>query len=125
MDNIRISGPSGPLRGTVRISGAKNAALPILCAALLADGDHCFRNVPNLRDIHTTAKLLRVMGLDATVDGSTVSVVSRPVLEPGALVRRALQHVIDRGVLPPTATPRRHRLVEFGLRECVPAAAAA
>jgi UDP-N-acetylglucosamine 1-carboxyvinyltransferase len=48
------------------VSGAKNAALPILCAALLADGRSTFRNVPALRDIDTTAALLRFMG--AAVD---------------------------------------------------------
>jgi len=57
VDNIRIVGGT-PLQGTVRISGAKNAALPILCAALLADGEHTFRAVPDLRDIHTTIALL-------------------------------------------------------------------
>ncbi len=78
MDNIRIVGGT-PLRGSLRISGAKNAALPILCASLLADGDHVFRNVPDLRDIGTTAKLLRHMGLDVEVAPPVVSVTSRPV----------------------------------------------
>ena len=58
---------NGPLRGTVRISGAKNAALPILCATLLSDGASRLRNVPALRDIDTTAALLRFLGRD--VDG--------------------------------------------------------
>src|ERR1700727_2757574 len=62
MDAIRIRGGSGPLRGTVRISGAKNAALPILCATLLSDGGSYLRNVPALRDIETTAALLRFLG---------------------------------------------------------------
>jgi UDP-N-acetylglucosamine 1-carboxyvinyltransferase len=62
VDNIRIVGGT-PLRGQVRISGAKNAALPILCASLLADGEHTFRNVPDLRDIATTADLLRHLPL--------------------------------------------------------------
>ena len=66
MDAIRIRG-GGPLRGTVKISGAKNAALPILCATLLSDGASRLRNVPALRDIDTTAALLRFLGRDVTV----------------------------------------------------------
>jgi len=44
------------------VSGAKNAALPILCATLLSDGESRLRNVPALRDIETTAALLRYLG---------------------------------------------------------------
>jgi UDP-N-acetylglucosamine 1-carboxyvinyltransferase len=61
MDAIRIRG-GRPLRGRVRISGAKNAALPILCATLLSDGESLLRNVPALRDIDTSAALLRFLG---------------------------------------------------------------
>ena len=50
MDAIRIRGGKR-LNGTIRISGAKNAALPILCATLLSDGESLLRNVPKLRDI--------------------------------------------------------------------------
>ncbi len=64
MDNIRIVG-GATLAGTVRISGSKNAALPILAAALLADGEHVFRNVPNLRDVDTMTKLLERLGANA------------------------------------------------------------
>jgi UDP-N-acetylglucosamine 1-carboxyvinyltransferase len=66
MDAIRIRG-GNPLRGTIRISGAKNAALPILCATLLSDGGSRLRNVPDLRDITTTAALLRFLGRDVKV----------------------------------------------------------
>lgn len=61
MDAIRIRG-SRALSGTIRVSGAKNAALPILCATLLSDGQSRLRNVPALRDIETTAALLRYLG---------------------------------------------------------------
>jgi UDP-N-acetylglucosamine 1-carboxyvinyltransferase len=61
MDGIRIRGGK-PLSGRVRISGSKNAALPILCATLLSDGQSLLRNVPDLRDIQTTAELLETMG---------------------------------------------------------------
>jgi UDP-N-acetylglucosamine 1-carboxyvinyltransferase len=61
MDAIRIRG-GRPLAGTIRISGAKNAALPILCATLLSDGESLLRNVPGLRDIDTSAALIRFLG---------------------------------------------------------------
>ena len=61
MDKIVIEGGL-PLRGSVEASGAKNAALPILCATLLSDGESRLRNVPALRDIETTAALLRYLG---------------------------------------------------------------
>lgn len=63
MDAIRIRG-GRRLTGTVEVSGAKNAALPILCATLLSEGDSLLRNVPALRDIETTAALLRFLGKD-------------------------------------------------------------
>ncbi|HOU92463.1 MAG TPA: UDP-N-acetylglucosamine 1-carboxyvinyltransferase, partial [Polyangiaceae bacterium] len=53
MDALRIRG-APRLSGTIRIGGAKNAALPILCATLLSDGESQLRNVPRLRDIETT-----------------------------------------------------------------------
>jgi len=60
MDKIVIDG-GVPLRGTVAVSGAKNAALPTLAAALLAQGDHVVRNVPNLADVRTMGRLLGSM----------------------------------------------------------------
>jgi UDP-N-acetylglucosamine 1-carboxyvinyltransferase len=73
VDAIRIKGPSR-LEGRIRISGAKNAALPILCATLLSDGASRLRNVPKLRDIETTAALLRFLGRDVRVDAPEVHV---------------------------------------------------
>ena len=61
MDAIVVKGQTTPLKGRVRVSGAKNAALPILCATLLSDGASKLRNVPKLRDIDTTAALLRFL----------------------------------------------------------------
>lgn len=101
MDNFRIIG-GAPLKGTVVVSGAKNAALPILCASLLADGETVFRNVPDLTDIRTTAQLLRHLGLDVEVDPPVVKVVGRPVLEPDApydLVRKMRASVLVLGPL--------------------------
>lgn len=61
MDKLRIK-KSPPLQGTVTISGAKNAALPVLISSLLASSACTFTNVPNLRDITTTILLLRDFG---------------------------------------------------------------
>lgn len=57
MDKFRVQGPTR-LQGEVTISGAKNAALPILFAALLAEEPVEIQNVPKLKDIDTTMKLL-------------------------------------------------------------------
>jgi UDP-N-acetylglucosamine 1-carboxyvinyltransferase len=73
MDAIKVRGSKTPLRGNVRISGAKNAALPILCATLLSDGASRLRNVPDLRDITTTAALLRFLGRDCQVNPPEVT----------------------------------------------------
>jgi UDP-N-acetylglucosamine 1-carboxyvinyltransferase len=73
MDALRIRG-SRPLAGRIRVGGAKNAALPILCATLLSDGESLLRNVPRLRDIDTTAALLRFLGRDVAVDAPEVRV---------------------------------------------------
>ncbi len=61
MDKLKISQSLG-LKGEIRISGAKNAALPIVCAGLLTAHDVELSNVPNLRDIHTLISLLGGMG---------------------------------------------------------------
>ncbi len=74
MDKLAIVG-GVPLRGEVRISGAKNAALPILAATLLADSPVVLSNVPHLNDITTTVKLLRRMGVEITLhDGLKIEV---------------------------------------------------
>nr|WP_243882859.1 UDP-N-acetylglucosamine 1-carboxyvinyltransferase [Shewanella algae] len=57
---------SGALAGNVVISGAKNAALPILMAGVLAESEFLVSNVPNLRDVNTSCKLLRCLGADVT-----------------------------------------------------------
>ena len=62
MDKIVIEG-GVPLSGEVSISGAKNAALPIIAATLLAPGVHRLANVPPLADIRTAKRLLGLMGV--------------------------------------------------------------
>jgi UDP-N-acetylglucosamine 1-carboxyvinyltransferase len=67
LDRLQIRG-GVPLNGEVRISGAKNATLPILAAALLADGPVSIGNVPHLNDVTTMIALLGRMGAGVTVD---------------------------------------------------------
>jgi len=68
VDKIIIDGGK-PLVGEVRISGAKNAALPIMAASLLTDGWNTFTNIPDLMDIRTTRKLLESLG--AVIEGTS------------------------------------------------------
>ena len=67
MDKLIITGGTR-LDGSVRIAGAKNAALPIIAAALLADQPVMIRNVPHLHDVTTTLELLGCLGVDFVVD---------------------------------------------------------
>jgi UDP-N-acetylglucosamine 1-carboxyvinyltransferase len=67
VDKLNISG-GHPLEGEVRISGAKNATLPILAGALLAEGPVTIGNVPHLQDVTTTIELLGRMGVTVTID---------------------------------------------------------
>jgi UDP-N-acetylglucosamine 1-carboxyvinyltransferase len=67
VDKLIIKG-GNRLTGEVSVSGSKNASLPIFCATLLAPGDHEISNVPFLRDINTTIKVLESLG--ARVDGN-------------------------------------------------------
>jgi UDP-N-acetylglucosamine 1-carboxyvinyltransferase len=67
VDKLQINGGI-PLEGEVRISGAKNATLPIIAGALLADGPVTIRNVPHLQDVTTMIELLGRMGVSVTID---------------------------------------------------------
>ena len=71
MQKLAIQGGT-PLRGEVRISGAKNAALPILCASLLTGDPLQLGNVPDLNDVATMRKLLQQLGVKIEVDGGQV-----------------------------------------------------
>ena len=90
MDALRVRGTGKPLVGKVRISGAKNAALPILCATLLSDGASKLRNVPKLRDMETTSALLRFLGRDVTFDAPEVHVAAA-ILHREVLLRVSAQ----------------------------------
>jgi UDP-N-acetylglucosamine 1-carboxyvinyltransferase len=68
MDRIRITG-GNPLNGVIPISGAKNAALPLMIASLLTPERLTLKNVPNLADVAMLARILRNHGVDCAVDG--------------------------------------------------------
>ncbi|MCB0278871.1 MAG: UDP-N-acetylglucosamine 1-carboxyvinyltransferase [Calditrichaeota bacterium] len=68
MDKIIVRGGK-PLKGTIEISGAKNAALPLMVAALLTDGKTVLNNVPTLKDVSTLVKLLEHIGVRSELKG--------------------------------------------------------
>lgn len=72
MDKLIIEG-GVPLKGEIRVSGAKNAALPILLACILPQGKVNLSRVPRLRDIHTTLKLLNILGCETTFENNQVT----------------------------------------------------
>jgi UDP-N-acetylglucosamine 1-carboxyvinyltransferase len=71
VDKIVIEGGK-PLSGEVRISGAKNAALPIMASALLTEGWNTFHNIPDLMDVRTTKKLLKNLGV--VIEGTSETI---------------------------------------------------
>ena len=73
MDKLLVRGGK-PLEGTVRISGAKNAALPVMAATLLTPGVHRLRNVPRLRDTHTFARVLERLGAKVAFDADLLTI---------------------------------------------------
>ncbi len=68
MDKIRVTG-GVPLNGAISISGAKNATLPLMIASLLTSDTLTLKNVPNLADVQTLARILRNHGVDSALDG--------------------------------------------------------
>ncbi len=101
MDKMRIR--SGKiLKGSVSTSGSKNAALPILFSALLADGEHIFENVPKLMDIRSTAELLNSLNCEFIQNGNQVRVnVAKPkeLLASYDLVRKMRASILCLGPL--------------------------
>ena len=73
MDKLVINGGK-TLSGKVKISGAKNAVLPIMASALLAEGKTTINNVPNLRDTRTFIELLTILGAKCTFDNSILTI---------------------------------------------------
>ena len=76
MDKFVIEG-GVRLEGEVRISGAKNAALPLLAATLLATTPITLTNVPDLKDVSTLIKLIKGMGVTVTRDGVSSGLILR------------------------------------------------
>ncbi len=102
MDKLVIEGGI-PLNGTIKVSGAKNAALPILIATLLTDEPCVIENVPStLRDLRTTFRLLESLGKKVVVEGSTVKVLSTGSLKtqaPYDIVKQMRASVLAAGPL--------------------------
>jgi len=101
LDNLVIEGGQ-PLSGTIRIHGAKNAALPILAASLLAEGKVTIRNVPNLLDIEVMLDILRDLGCKARHQDSAVTVESAVATSshiPETLMRKMRSSVFLMGPL--------------------------
>lgn len=78
MEKLVIEG-GRPLTGTIRIQGAKNAALPILAACIMAEGTHRIQNVPDLLDIHVMLNILRALGCQAELMNGTVTIDTAPM----------------------------------------------
>ncbi|HEU4655023.1 MAG TPA: UDP-N-acetylglucosamine 1-carboxyvinyltransferase [Steroidobacteraceae bacterium] len=102
MDKLQIRGGI-PLEGEVRISGAKNAALPILAATLLAEGTSSIGNVPHLQDVTTMIELLGRMGVSVTIDDKMRVEVDassiRECVAPYELVRTMRASIVVLGPL--------------------------
>ncbi len=101
MDKIIVEGKR-PLKGEVNISGAKNAALPILISSLLTDGCNTYTNVPNLKDIQSTKDLLLNLGARIETDSDTVQIDAGRVIKHEAaydLVRKMRASILVLGPL--------------------------
>lgn len=102
MDTMLIRGKK-PLRGTVQVGGAKNAALPLLFATLLAPGRHRLQNMPQLRDITTALELLRLLGADVVWENDSTVCLNSQRLDaqqaPYELVRTMRASVLVLGPL--------------------------
>ncbi len=83
MDKLLIRGGK-PLHGEMIVSGAKNAALPELCAALLTTEPVTLRNVPKLQDIATMSKLIRHMGVEVQAEGEDMRLCAQALTRPEA-----------------------------------------
>ena len=83
MDKIIIQGQNS-LSGSVNISGAKNAVLPIMTAALMAEGESVISRVPDLRDTRTMIKLMEIVGAKCSMEGNCLKIDADSVYNPEA-----------------------------------------
>jgi UDP-N-acetylglucosamine 1-carboxyvinyltransferase len=94
--------PAGPLSGTVRVGGAKNSALKLMAACLLAEGRHTLRNVARISDVETMRLLLEAMGVAIRHEGNELAVDTPAEVVPEApyeLVERMRASVVVLGPL--------------------------
>jgi UDP-N-acetylglucosamine 1-carboxyvinyltransferase len=95
--------PSGPLAGTVAISGAKNSALKLMAATTLAEGRYVLHNVPDILDVECMSDLLRSMGMTVTRGGAHDLTIVRPAVivpeAPYELVERMRASIVVLGPL--------------------------
>lgn len=101
MDKIRVVGGQ-PLKGNIRISGAKNAALPLLAASLLTDQPLVLENVPDLSDIHSMVELLSHLGVVVDKNFPRVTLQSKNVVSdeaPYDIVRKMRASILVMGPL--------------------------
>ena len=101
MDKLAITGGL-PLQGEVRVSGAKNAALPILCAALLTSEPLVLTNVPKLNDVRTMRSLLTQMGVRAEGDDGALTLSAATIdwpLAPYEMVKTMRASILALGPL--------------------------
>ena len=83
MDKFVIHGGK-ELNGSINVSGAKNACLPLMAASILVKGKNVIRNVPNLRDTRTMAKLLRIIGADVVFENGVMEIDATKADNPEA-----------------------------------------
>ena len=101
MDKIVIKGGK-VLKGEVKVSGAKNAVLPLLFSSLLAEGRHRFYNVPFLKDVETSCLLLKHLGCEIQREGNTLEVTKgqlKSLKAPYNLVRQMRASALTLGPL--------------------------
>ncbi len=111
MDKFVIRG-GNPLVGTVRISGAKNSALPCMAAAILTEEEVTLENIPQVRDIETERKLLVAMGAEVELGTGTADhrtrINFRTLSSPEAKYEIVKTMRASSLVLGPARGPRRH-----------------
>ncbi len=101
MGKIIVNGGT-PLKGSVRIHGAKNAVLPILAATVMAEGVHIIHNCPNFSDVYITSEILKSLGAKVTRQGSDLIIDTRGEMGsviPEELMRKLRSSVIFMGAV--------------------------
>ena len=84
MDKLIIKGKI-PLKGEIRVGGAKNSILPLLFSSLLAEGEHVFHNVSDLTDVHFACRLLETFGCSTHFSDSILRIKVKPLKKLSAL----------------------------------------